>query len=536
MPGRPPLELHAEVTLADGTRYRWDASARLASDRPQGISFRTKKGEGFADAALTLSRRIDRDYVDLNLLDDFALVGYDGSVAYEGRVGANPRSLGESSHQMTLQLQGWMSHGKDRKFQEIWVDRDVTQWKTPPFNRQAGLAGTYDQGKLQVTADSGGLVWNAPNEALPTNTINEAWYAAPTGLSVAKVQYKGARVGTFTGFEGPLLVGNDSDDGNTSVGTYALTLDDTLRSQAITARRYLYLRALVSAGPVTPPVGTQQRYSKIAVYGNHGLTTRAIDSTTPDGLYASDVISNIAQRYCPRLSTTGVQPTTYAIPHLVHDQPIYPYDAWLDINKYHLWSLGVWENKTLTYKPYDLSDYDWEVRLSDPGVTIDLQGDSVDQLANGICVNFTDVVTGGPGRITPNDDSTLLDTNPNNPATTHGLTLWTEITLSSPTTAVAAAQIGRAALAEFNQPKAPGTIRVKGYIRDRAGHSQPAWKVRADQRIAITDHPNDRPRLIGETDWNHDQKLLTIGVDSTLQRVDAVLDRISTALHAANLT
>jgi hypothetical protein len=94
----------------------------------------------------------------------------------------------------------------------------------------------------------------------------------------------------------------------------------------------------------------------------------------------------------------------------------------------------------------------------------------------------------------------------------------------------AAAQIGRIALAEFNLPKAPGTITVTGHIKDRAGHWQQGWRVRAGDTVAITDHPNDRPRLVTETTWDHDSKTLTISVEGPAHRLDAVLDRITTIL------
>jgi hypothetical protein len=41
---------------------------------------------------------------------------------------------------------------------------------------------------------------------------------------------------------------------------------------------------------------------------------------------------------------------------------------------------------------------------------------------------------------------------------------------------------------------------------------------------------------VGETQWDNDSKALTIATDSTLQRVDAILNRQATALAAANLT
>src|SRR5262249_24675158 len=125
--------------------------------------------------------------------------------------------------------------------------------------------------------------------------------------------------------------------------------------------------------------------------------------------------------------------------------------------------------------------------------------------------------------------------NVENPANKHGLQVWTEVELSIPCDQGTTLQIGAAVLAEFNQPKAPGTITVKGHVRDRAGHWQQGWKVRAGDRIAITDHPNDRPRHVHETSWNHGSLTLTIAVDSTFQRIEAYFDRVASAVQAAGL-
>jgi hypothetical protein len=123
MPRPLPLDLYVEVTSADGTNYRWDAN-QPAGSRPTNLSFRTKTGEGFSDASLQLARRIDQDYPDLTLGDAVTIVAADGGIVYEGYVAAMPRELA-GSHAISVTLTGWMSHAKDRRFQEIYVDRDV---------------------------------------------------------------------------------------------------------------------------------------------------------------------------------------------------------------------------------------------------------------------------------------------------------------------------------------------------------------------------------------------------------------------------
>jgi hypothetical protein len=235
------------------------------------------------------------------------------------------------------------------------------------------------------------------------------------------------------------------------------------------------------------------------------------------------------------LDTSGVQTNNYVVQHCAYRDPIFPYDAFLDLNKYALWHLGVWDNRQLVYRPYDLTDYDWEIRTDDPGTTFSPQGPSTDSLVNGICVTYTDPLTGVTDRLTPDTSSLLADASATNPWNTHGIDAWDEITLSTPVLAAQALVLGQAALADRNRAKTPGTITTTGYIRDRAGNQQPVWKVRAGDTIAITNFPNDSPRLIVETSYNDEQKQLSLSIDAPFALLDAYLDRLTNAVGAAGL-
>lgn len=530
------------VTNADGVDYHWDPNSVVAGQRPQGLSFQTKRGEGFAEGSVTLARRIDQDYVDLNLFDDVSFIGDDGSIAYEGRVAAQPRSF-SASHSISVQLAGWMAHARDRQFTEIYVDRDLSAWEMPSRARQAALmAANWSVFGFDATRD----VSSAPALAMniqgawvsPYLPIVEAWYdAGPDNVvSSIHVWLRASAAATSATFDFRVFDGeNDIAPSGSSSELWAGT-DNVHVVPLPTARRFAIMQFLWPSTPAgADSVNFTMFASNLAVYGGQttGLT---VGDTTPYGVRASGVIGDIATRYCPKLNTNGVEQTDWPIPHLVFKEPTDPYDAFLAVNAYHLWELGVWENKTLTFAPANRLDHDWEVRLSDFGVEIELQGDSTEDLANGITVEYTNLMTGRKDSLSPVNYADLRDSDPDNPATKHGIEAWTQISLSNPTTYESALQIGRAALAEFNQPKSPGTINVMGHIRDRAGHWQQGWKVRAGDTIAITDHPNASPRLITETNWDHDQKQLRITVDSTAKRLDAVLDRLGTALTAAGLS
>lgn len=543
---KPPLELTATVIAPDGTEARW-ASHLPAANRPQGIQFSTASMHGFNTLNLTLPRRIDQEIIDVQLFDSLVLTGADGSTAWEGRVSSLPRQL-DTGHSITVQAVGFMAHAKDRKLTEIYVDRDLSHWGPVSVQYRLNNGASFAQTDPTVLQDA-----DTGQPALESGVVGD-WDAAgqpdaeavydARGIAIGSLYYAWKKSGsvdnTLAGWKWNTILAPDDTlaTGDTSgnlraAGPGTGTLTATTSSRKYAATQFYWDGGVSTAKGVRYSIF----WTVLAVYGNHGLTKRGTNSATQaQGFYASDVIKNVASRFCPKLNTSGVQDTSYAIPHLEFLDPVHPYDAFLAANAYHLWRLAVWEQKTLHYGPVDLTDYDWQVRLSDAGVTVELQGDDTASLANGIVVTFQDVNKGAQRRLTPDANSELADDAVENPANRAGLQVWTEIQLSAPTTQDAALQIGRIALAEYNQPKAPGTITVRGHIRDRAGHWQPVWRVRADDTIAIVDHPNDRPRLVHETSYDHSNQTLQIAVDSSFKRLDAVLDRLGTALSAAGLS
>lgn len=540
---RPPLDLHAELAAPDGTRHRWASERTDPGERPQNINFASKRFEGWERGSCQLLRPIDRDWPDLGLFDGIVLVGYDGSVAYEGMLSQIPRS---TPNAIGVEATGWMAHARHRKFREIYVDRDLSRWRGPAAARRLDMiTNGFANHDFSVTPDvnTGAPAlrtavrgpWTATS--LPDSS---AWYDSG-GIPIGKLGYAWARSTTIdpatASWEWAAAL-SDSDANLASVdssgnlraagpGTGA-TLTATTDTRVFAA---VFLRFNAAGGEDGKDYEVQ--WTALPVFGNHGLTT--IMGPALDGFAASDIIKDIAARFCPRLNTRGVQDTSWPVPQAAWLDRTDPYDAWLELNKYHLRELEVWEDRTLHYRPGDLTDHDWEVRTTDPGVSVQVQGDSTDHLANYAVVQFQNVLTGGQDEVSPDTHPELRDDSTDNPANRHGLEVEFGVTLSSPIDPDSAAQIGRALLAENNQPRGVGTITFKGHLRDRAGHWQQGWKVRAGQAVAVTNWPNNRPRLIGEVVWDHQTKTGTIAVDSTLRRVDAFLDRNATALRAAGL-
>lgn len=541
-----PLDLYGEVTTADGATFKWDAN-QPADSRPQNLSFRTKIGEGFSDAGLQLARRIDQDYPDLELVNDVTLTGADGSIAYEGRLSAMPRDLGDR-HSIGVTLAGWMAHAKDRKFREIYVDRDLRNWAGVPIRRRASLLGSWgavydasqqndpDAASQAIVNTSWTGAW-----AIALPPIAEAWYDAGPELTITQINYDWAILTSQTnpadaGFFWAVAVSID-DAGSSVEPTADLSTGVSATGQTFSPTnrfRYGLLETRYNTGPAGSDGATYGiKWSNLGVYCT-ALPLYTGQTGQPPGVLASDVMRDIAARFCPLLDTSGVQDTDYVIQQCAFRDRAFPYDAWLELNKFHLWHLAVWEGKRLTFEPYDLTDYDWEIRTDDPGTTFSPQGPSTEDLFNGIAVTYTDLLTGIVNTITPDTNAELGDSSTTNPWNKAGIAHWDEITLTTPALLETAVSLGVAALADRNRARTPGTITARGYISDRAGNLQPCWKVRAGDTIAITNF-NDAVRLIVETDYDDEQKLIRLAIDKPFALLDAYLDRQSNALQAAGL-
>lgn len=543
---RPSLELHVEVETVDGGIHRWDSKDLTPGNRPLSISWRTQRGDGFADGSLSLSRDILRDWPDLGLVDTVRIIGADGQVRYEGRNVNAGRESGDNGSQFAIQLAGWMSHAKDRRMREVYIDRDASHWSAEPsYQRRADLlAGALKfkatAGQSSVVPSPGGsgsavqLSFSRVAKAGNYFPLAEVWYSPDIPVAAAGAVYSD-KVATGSGLDSSswsavmVLCEDDAVGANDSTANLAGS-SGAAGVIASGDRRRAYVQ-LVYVGADTASDGEWDAwFSSPYVVGAHGL------SLSGDGLTASQIIRDSAQRFAPQLDVSGVDDTTYPIHHCAPIDPLYPFDLWLQVNAAHLWELGVWEDRRLVYTaPASLDDFDWQVRTDDPGVRISYGGTALADLGNGVEVAFDDLESGTRKLITPDDYSDLADPDPNNPITRAGLRKWLTYDVPFPTLEADAVQYGRMYLQEAIRAKSPATITTGFWIRDRAEAWQPASKVRYGERIAITDHPNDAPRRVIDTSYTHDGRGLVISADRASTRMSAITDRITLGRTAAGL-
>jgi hypothetical protein len=203
MPRPLPSTCYAEVTTADGVKYRWDANQAPGS-RPQNLSFRTRSAKASATPACSSpggSTRTTRTSTSGTLV----LTGADGSIAYEGTSAAMPRDLSDThSIGVTLGRVDGAREGPD-------VPGDLRRPGRRPVGRHAARAqaGCSASGSASVTSQyapsRAADVCALPNQALGAQTIAEAWYQAPPGCKVAKIGYRGKTVSFPAGYAQRLI-------------------------------------------------------------------------------------------------------------------------------------------------------------------------------------------------------------------------------------------------------------------------------------------------------------------------------------------
>lgn len=526
---RIPVDLNAEIVLPTGERIRWDSASPDAGNRPLAPAFDTESGRGFSSGSVVLRRPTDRDYPELGLLNELILRSATGTIVYQGRAQGIP-----VSEEFQVDCDGWWSYTEQREITDLILDRDVSAWSSitdaRKADRMSSASWIYDA-DYSSESERGAVVFTgSTGKVIPPNSATEVAYRAPAGTRITALAYKGTQANTTNVASPTVLAGGDD---MVSTASTSLTLDGTLRTATFSSSPTTLILGARSSASHTPAAAAPfSRRITPAVYGATGISiTDRGDGLT--GFTASDGIRYLAKEYLPKLDTSRVEETGYLIPQAVWRDPTTPGDAMRQLNSFHLWRLGVWEDRGLEFAPYDLSVADWHIAAGVDGVRVDYQGDTTENVYNGVAVSFTDVLTGEARRLTPTDTSDLRDDGDWIAANQWGDEVWLNLDISWPCTSTDAVEIARVALANANQARRPSTITVPAYIQDSNGTYWPSSYVRADQTILVTNQHTPVPRLITRTSWSDHS--LTITTDDAIDTMEALNQRISGALSSRGL-
>lgn len=545
--------LAVALRAADGTTFRWGADEANVENVPKGIGFGTADPGGFKDSSFALPRRIDVDYPDMTLFDDVLIYGPGaGESAYEGRIEETPRSHG-TDFAVQIDTVGWGSHLRDDpSFREIYVDRELSRWGEMSSARRVALGtGYHVRATPTVRFD---YATGVPCVELAYDRLDamagvvgeasEAYYDG-NGLQMGFCDYDVLVSGALAAPWTAQLLAVGDDTAIPPYGTVASFLGGTSFSGTATgvAGAKAFALWLNYGGTFTGDGVWTLQMRRAAVFGRHGLTIRGNLPTR--GLYASDVIADVIQRAAPQLKfTTGtggsIEPSNYAIPHLVFLEPVTAEDAVLAINAYHQRSWGVEDGKSFFWRSTSNPRRRWRTRLADGG-QMELAGPQAENAINGVIVRFdgpagVQETAGPPGSGCKTESALLADTSSSNPATSHGLKRWAIIDLGFVTTGGAsggAVQVGAAYLREsLSNMNVRGSVTQTGPVRDENGAVFPAWAVRAGDTITVEDADAIERRII-ETGYDHDSRTVTCSLDTSAHRVDALMERMGVALVGA---
>lgn len=528
------FRLAISVTHANGRVTRWGPDEPDGENIPQDLTFSTSVPGGFRDLSCSLLRRIDRTYPDEALFDDVTVyTAGGGSVVWSGRIAQLPRQHGDT-YGVTPGAVGWSAHLKDDpSFREIYRDMDMTKWQGPNLARRAVLYGA-SRVLGDFTSDYTGQRIDFPTP-IGNPRIHFELYYPDQGIPIERLAYRGTSTGTTTGWSYEMYTHADQSSFTLQDSVFLSSLDDTYRSaNAITVRNGFAFIIDSGGNSVTPTGGMHRAFSFLAVMGDN--TTLTLRGTEPDaGYYASDLINDIVSKAAPMLTRNGIETNTSVVPHAAFTDPVTGEDAISLINAYALWEWGVWEDRDFFYRAPSLDRTLWRARLSN-GAKVDLEGDTAEQIFNGVYVTYQDAsgqrkTVGPPGATADNTDSALEDTSDSNPVNSHGIPRrWARLDISVPTTLAGATLIGQTYLAERLLASRRGTITLSGTAIHPTKGERPVWEIRAGDSILIEDRTGDVARRVIQTDYRHANREVQLSCDNTSSKLDAILERLGVGL------
>lgn len=535
----------------DGTEKRIGGDETEAEDIGSGFGFGTTVPGGFGAGSLSLTRDPRIDYGDFGIYDEFIARGPGNEIAYDGYDIEVPGSSDDD--QVGLSVTGWSGHLKDTPtFQEIYVDRDQGRWGQSPAARKVIIVGANQQvSDAQPLPDpSTGLpalefkvqgAWVAP-----WTPWCEAWYDAGPSARIKQIYFNYKALGQVAGNFTFYLIAYTASDPSITTGientgdVFTATNEGSIAFSPSSKGRY---GLLIFGYPATPAGADGGDYpmqlSNIVVVGDHGVSL-----TSNLGVLASDVIADIVERAAPLLNfTTGsegsIRQSTYPVPHLTYPEAIIAEEAILQASKYDVPDWGVYENREFFWRPPDTGRL-WVARQGDPGCSLQDSGKQAEDVFNGAVVQFSDpsgkTYTVGPPGTAGVDytDASLKDLDPTNPLNERGRVRLGKLTIGPTTTLSGATQLGARWLQEELAVSDRGTAAVTGFVRDSTGTFEPAWKVRAGDRIRFDD-ADGRERRIIETRYDHEARKNSLTLDSTPHRVEAIMEKMQVELQALGL-
>jgi hypothetical protein len=529
------------VKHANGDTTRWGADEAEVDRLLTDLQFSTSAPGGFRDLTCSLLRGL-QPKTDENLFDTVEVHGAGGRIIWSGRLHvpapvrlptnqSSPRRRMERAPRRQPDVHRHLHGPRPNSWQEMAI-----MWR-------AGLAGSsIDTEYMPATVGTGGISISLPTATSPAFSISELWYTAPPGATVAQFYVTGTTFGLNNGWLHGFVPLNTQVPTGSVLNPPAGVFNGLVSENAVTRSKYLVYRLYSNGVAASQAAGSGTTITKIGV----SSATVPLRSRTepnqagtivgaPPGVYASDVIKRAVTAKAPLITfdADSVQATTFPIPHLVFADPTAVSKVIDAANAYHNWDWFVWENRKLFYQPAGTGT-EWHARQAD-GAQLQLEGDNASELYDRVFVSYDDVATGRhkiagwPGSGFDVEAASLIDTNLDNPVVANLKSPRAmRIDLSFPTTDDGAVELGTAALDEARLAARSGTITLTGTVKDAGGVVQPVSAVRAGDTVRMMDLPNDAPRRIVETTYSHSNRQISLTINSSSSRLQALIERLIT--------
>lgn len=537
------MNLKIHIKRVDGRIDRIAGDEPDPRNVPQSFTRSSAIPGGWTSASFTLSRSAMRR--DLDPFDELVVMGDGNEVLFEGYGIEYPASDGDDDT-VSITATGWSSVLKDNPCPTIIaVDRDLNAWTGAALGRKAALIATnqpFNDATVLADETTGlpTLQFVLQPHGITPVPITEAWYDAGAGAKVASVYYdmtsfSGANhIGRFqasdTDAGGGVINGPDMLTGSSSssVGTYTPT----------TPKRFIH-PALYGSG-TTQTAENRMNLRKLAVYGDHPIPKQAVTGE-PDGVLASDVLTYLLEGFCPELNVRrgsgGIEASTFVIPHLVLRDIESLEEAILRINRFDISDWGVYENRTPFLRPPG-SGRTFVARTDDNGVTYKDAGLTGDELYSEVIARYTDPsgksLTVGPPGSGCDTETPAMMLSGSNALTKRGRKRTLPLSISETAVERDVIQTATRALQEKNLLETRGDAEISGMVKDVAGISHPVSKIKAGDQIIFPDREWKARRIVEET-WTADTDTISLSLDASPSKIDALMERMGVFNEAANI-
>jgi hypothetical protein len=536
------VNLKIHIKRADGRIDRIAGDEADPRNVPQGFTRTSAIPGGWTSASFTLSRDAMRR--DLDPFDELVVMGDGNEVIFEG-YGIEFPAAGEDDT-VTVTATGWASILKDNPCPTvIAVDRDLNAWGPAALGYKAALIASFQPWTDGSVLTDGTTILPTLQLLLPAAPatpfpISTAFYDAGPGAKVASVYYDMTSVSAAgdtggwrvcdTDAGGGEVVGPDLLTGTNSsaVGTYTPT----------TPKRYVY--PLMYGSGVASTTQKTMNLRKLAVYGDHPIPQVAV-SGEPNGVLASDVLAYLLESNCPELNVRrgsgGIEASTFVIPHLVLRDIETLEEAVLRINRFDVSDWGVYENRTPFLRPPG-SGRTFIARTDDNGVTYNDAGLTGDELYTGVIARYTDPagksLTVGPPGSGCDTETPALSLSGTNALTKRGRRRILPLSISETAVERDVIQTASRALQEKNLLETRGDAEISGVIRDEAGIAHPVSQIKAGDQIIFPDR-EWKPRRIVEETWSAETDTISLSLDASPSKIDAMMERMGVWQEAMNV-